>query len=137
MALEEDTLTISAGSNLTGGGSVSLGGTVSLSVSGGAGSDLDADTVDGYHADDLGVNVEEDGTALVSKATAIDFTGHLNVIDDSDGTVTIDPTHNHDGRYARLFDGVQLPVFSTLGDVPTMTTGEAVYVEDDGLYVEK
>jgi hypothetical protein len=29
----------------------------------------------------------------------INFTGHLNVIDDTDGTITIDPAHNHDSRY--------------------------------------
>jgi hypothetical protein len=45
------------------------------------------------------VTIEENGTVSVSNSIGIDFTGHLNVIDDNDGTVTIDPTHNHDSRY--------------------------------------
>lgn len=65
----------------------------------GSGGGFDSDTVDGLHADDIGVVVEEDGTPRVSPTTAIDFTGHLNVVDDGDGTVTIDPTHNHDADY--------------------------------------
>ncbi|WP_143421025.1 hypothetical protein [Halorubrum halodurans] len=98
-ALANDSVTVAAGSGLSGGGSVSLGGLVTLDVSDGSGSGLDADTVDGFHAEDLGMNIEEDGSLAVSSSTGIDFTGHLNVIDDGDGTVTIDPTHNHDGRY--------------------------------------
>ena len=94
--LENDSLTITAGSGLSGGGSVSLGSSVTLDVSGGSGSGLDADTVDGFHAEDLGVNVEEKGTLQVSSSTGINFTEHLNVIDDGDGTVTIDPSHTHD-----------------------------------------
>lgn len=97
--LQNDSLNVVAGDNLVGGGSVSLGDSVSLDVSDGDGSGLDADTVDGFHADDLGVTIEENGTVSVSNSIGIDFTGHLNVIDDNDGTVTIDPTHNHDSRY--------------------------------------
>jgi hypothetical protein len=83
------------------------------------------------------LTIEEDGTTLVSNSTGINFTGHLNVIDDTDGTVTIDPTHNHDGRYARLYDGVQAPVFATVGDVPaSISKGELVYIDGEGLYVE-
>ncbi|UBF22615.1 hypothetical protein HRTV-25_gp34 [Halorubrum tailed virus 25] len=98
-ALAANSVTVTAGSGLSGGGSASLGGSVTLNVSDGSGSGLDADTVDGFHADDLGVNIEENGTLSVSSSTGIDFTGHLNVIDDGDGTVTIDPSHNHDSRY--------------------------------------
>lgn len=135
--LQNDSVTVSAGNNLSGGGSVALGGSVSLDVVGGSGSGLDADTVDGKHAEDLGVVIEENGNPLVSPATAVDFRGHLNVIDDGDGTVTIDPSHNHDGRYARLFDGVKIPTYSSLSAVPAgITKGEIVYIDGDGIYVE-
>lgn len=98
-ALQNDSVTVTAGNQLSGGGTVALGGSINIDVNEGAGSGLDADTVDGFHASDLGVNIEEDGTLAVSSSTGIDFTGHLNVIDDGDGTVTIDPSHNHDSRY--------------------------------------
>ena len=104
---------------------------------GGDGSGFDADTVDGKHASELGVNIEEEGLVSVESATAVNFIGHLNVINDGDGTVTIDPTHNHDGRYARLYDGVQAPVYASTADVPSsITKGELVYIDGDGLYVE-
>lgn len=51
------------------------------------------------NAKDWQVDVSEDGTTLVSDVGDINFQGFLNAIDDGDGTVSIDPTHNHDGRY--------------------------------------
>ena len=97
----------------------------------------DADTLDGFHASELGLSIEEDGTSLVGNSTGIDFTGHLNVTDDGDGTVTIDPTHDHDGRYARLYDGVKTPVYSSFADVPSsISIGELVFIPGEGLYVE-
>ena len=54
------------------------------------------------NASQNGVTVEEDGTGVASPATAINFAGHLNVTDDGDGSVTIDPAHNHDGRYVNV-----------------------------------
>jgi hypothetical protein len=47
-----------------------------------------------------------------------------------------DAGHLHDSRYARLFAGVQNPVYETKSDVPNMTKGEAVFVDGDGLYIE-
>ena len=44
--------------------------------------------------------------------------------------------HNHDGRYARLFNGVQHPVFSSVFNVPRLSTGESVVIDGDGLYIE-
>jgi len=37
---------------------------------------------------------------------------------------------------AKLYDGVQNPVFASKSDVPAMSEGEAVFVSGDGLYVE-
>lgn len=105
--------------------------TLSVDVTG------DADTLDGFHASELGLSIEEDGVSSVDNSTGIDFTGHLNVTDDGDGTVTIDPTHYHDGRYSKLFVGVQNPVFATLADVPSsIGEGEQVYIQGEGVYVE-
>jgi hypothetical protein len=45
--------------------------------------------------------------------------------------------HTHDGRYARLYDGVQAPVYTSTSNVPSgITKGEIVYIDGDGLYVE-
>jgi hypothetical protein len=104
--------------------------TLSVDISG------DADTLDGQHASDLGVNIEEDGTLSVSSSTGIDFTGHLNVTDDGDGTVTIDPTHYHDGRYINEGQAVPHPTYSSVSNVPNLSKGEVVFVDGDGLYVE-
>lgn len=46
--------------------------------------------------------------------------------------------HNHDGRYVRLFDGVQLPEYQSVADVPaTIGRGEMVYIIDEAkVYME-
>jgi len=113
----------------------------------GIGSGLDADTVDGKNATDLGVGVEESGSVVVSASTGINAKGHLNVTNDGDGTVSIDPSHNHDSRYindgagtvtaTNHGDGVEVPIYSTLSDVPSLSEGEIVYVQsENSLYVE-
>jgi hypothetical protein len=93
--LERDSLTVTAGDHLSGGGSVALGGSVTLNLSDGPGSGVDADTLDGLHAEDVGVDIEDSGAVVVEPSTGINFTGHLDVLDDGDGTVSIDPTHTH------------------------------------------
>ena len=55
LSLTNDSVTITAGDNLTGGGEVSLGETTTLNVTG---SNLDADSVDGYEGDYLLSHVE-------------------------------------------------------------------------------
>jgi len=55
LSLTNDSVTITAGDNLTGGGDVSLGGTTTLNVTG---TNLDADSVDGYEGDYLLSHVE-------------------------------------------------------------------------------
>jgi len=51
--LQNDSLTINSGTQLTGGGSVSLGGSITLNVDEGAGSGLNADLLDGVHLADI------------------------------------------------------------------------------------
>ena len=40
-----------------------------------------------------------DGTTALTHPTDINFTGHITVVDDGDGTVSIDPSHDHDDWY--------------------------------------
>lgn len=88
--LSNSAVTVTAGNQLTGGGSVSLGGSITVDVDEGAGSGLDADTLDGNHAADLGVTVEDGGTVVYDPSTGINFGTGLAVTDDTDGTVTVD-----------------------------------------------
>lgn len=99
--LQNDSVTV-AGNNVSLGESISinLNDISNVTATGeGSGNSFDADTVDGKHADDVGIEIEDNGTVITSPSTAIDFTGYLNVTDDGDGTVTVDSSHNHDGRY--------------------------------------
>ena len=120
-SLENASLDVTAGTGLNGGGSVSLGGSTELTVPQGDGSGLDADAVDGKHADEFAYAGHDHDSRYYTKSEAdSNFVG----------------SHNHDGRYARLFDGVQHPVFSSVSNVPTLSTGESVVVDGDGLYIE-
>jgi hypothetical protein len=117
--LQRDTVTVSTGTDLTGGGDVSLGGSLTIThedtstqsnVSAGSGeavTDVDLDgnghvtsiSTTPIAISDTHTSVSEDGTQTVGSVDDINFQGHLNVIDDGDGTVSLDPTHNHDSRY--------------------------------------
>ncbi len=66
------------------------------SINQGSGSGLDADTVDGVEAVDLGSSISDDGTQVAATASDINFGAGLSVTDDGDGTVTVDggvPSH--------------------------------------------
>jgi len=65
------------------------------SIEQGAGSGLDADTVDGVEAAALGSDVSNDGTSVTQSATDIDFTTGLTAADDGDGTSTVSLSANH------------------------------------------
>ena len=65
-----------------------------------------------------------------------DQADNADTLDGKHADAFADTGHNHDGRYARLFDGVQHPVFSSVSNVPTLSTGESVVVDGDGLYIE-
>jgi hypothetical protein len=99
------------------------GNTLTIDVSGGQGSGLDADTLDGEHASAFAdAGHLHDGRYYTKSQVDGDFA--------SDG-------HFHDGRYPRLLDGIQVPVYASQSDVPSgITEGEIIYVSDDGLYVE-
>jgi hypothetical protein len=60
------------------------------SIEQGAGSGLDADTVDGVEASELGGgNIANDGTVVTSSTDEIDFTTNITATDDGDGTTTV------------------------------------------------
>ena len=86
----------------------------------------DADTVDGQNYSDIQNWVNNN--ADVPNA---DHADHADTAGDADTVDGLDSTD-----FARLYDGVQLPTFATTGDVPTMSKGEVVFVDSDGLYIE-
>lgn len=98
-SLANSSVTVTAGNQLTGGGNVALGGSITVDVEDGVGSGLDADTVDGFQAGDLGSGASNDGVEILSKVTDFNFTNNLSVSHDGDGTVTVDGSHVHDSRY--------------------------------------
>jgi len=60
------------------------------SIEQGSGSGLDADTVDGIEASQLGGgDVADDGTIVTQSANEIDFTTNITATDDGDGTATV------------------------------------------------
>jgi len=59
------------------------------SIQQGPGSGLDADTVDGVQATDLGSNISNNGSTVTNSATDIDFRENLEAVDDGDSTSTI------------------------------------------------
>ena len=102
----------------------------------------DADTVDGEHADAFADAGHDHNSRYYTKSEAdSNFVGSHNhdsryyTESEADSNFAVSG-HNHDGRYARLFDGVQHPVFSSVSNVPTLSTGESVVVDGDGLYIE-
>jgi len=79
------------------------------SIEQGPGSTLDADTVDGKDASELGSSVSDDGSVVVSSATDTNFGANINVTDDGDDTVTVDIEQGAaSGLDADTLDGVQL-----------------------------
>jgi hypothetical protein len=68
--------------------------------------------VDPTYSNDTHTAVAEDGSTVYGSINEIDFRGHLNVIDDGNGNVRIDPAHNHDSRYVQTSGGGDLFVQS-------------------------
>jgi len=147
LSLTNDSVTVNAGSNLTGGGTVSLGGSITLDVNS---TNLDADTLDGFDASELGLDIENNGGVVVSNSVGLNFTNNLQVTDDGDTTASVtlqqgsgsgldaDQVDGLDSTdFGRKYVGVQAPVFSSLSNVPTsISEGELVYISGDGLYVD-
>lgn len=92
----------------------------------------DTELLDGKGPSDYLLDVEEGGSLLAANVTAIDFTGHLDVIDEADGTVTIDPTHNHDSQYLDINnDSLTITAGSGLTGGGTVALGESVSLDVD------
>jgi hypothetical protein len=80
--LQDDSVTISSGANLTGGGTVSLGSSITL--------DVDSSSIR--------PSVSDSGSVTVSGPTDINFDANLDVSEDGDGTVTVDAASSTDTR---------------------------------------
>jgi len=70
-------------------------GTATVAINDGPGSGLDADTVDGVEASELGSDVSNDGSTVTSSSTDLNFTTGITASDDGDGTSTIELTADH------------------------------------------
>ncbi|AGF91209.1 hypothetical protein HAPG_00023 [Halorubrum phage GNf2] len=79
-------------------------------------------------------DIDSDGDGKVNSA---EYADNADTVDGEDASAFANSEHNHDGRYARLYDGVQAPVYASTSDVPSgIGKGEFVYIDGDGLYVE-
>lgn len=146
--LQNESVTVSAGTQLTGGGSVSLGGSVTIDVDQGSGSGLDADTVDGVQleniswsdlalsrsdisASDLGfdtatqaeLNTHVDDTTnphsvSVSQLDTYSTADADDQFVDENGGDTIGGDLTVDGTLD-VGTGISNPVYATLSDIPT------------------
>jgi len=56
---------------------------------------IDADTLDGFDASQLGIDVSNNASTIVSNATDINFGSGLTAADDSDGTSTVSISTDH------------------------------------------
>src|SRR6056297_990932 len=56
---------------------------------------IDADTLDGFDASQLGIDVSNNASTIVSNATDINFGSGLTAADDSDGTSTVSIATDH------------------------------------------
>jgi hypothetical protein len=94
------------------------------SVEQGAGSGLDADTLDGVEASELGGgDIANSGTVVTTSTDEIDFTDNLVASDDGDGTstVTLDSTVSAD-----LFEAEDLFIHGK-----TLESGETITIGSD------
>jgi hypothetical protein len=97
-----------AAGQLSGGQNVAVSGDVIDVSPQGAGSGLDADTLDGIEAADLGSDVSNNGTTVTNSSTDLNFTDNIAASDDGDGTSTIAVEQGSgSGLDADTVDGVQ------------------------------
>jgi len=97
-----------AAGQLSGGQNVAVSGDVIDVSPQGAGSGLDADTLDGIEAADLGSDVSNNGTTVTNSSTDLNFTDNIAASDDGDGTSTISVEQGSgSGLDADTVDGVE------------------------------
>jgi hypothetical protein len=91
-----------------------------ISIPQGSGSGLNADTVDGVEAANLGSSVSDSGTSQEDPATTIDFTGNLTASGNGTGTATIALNQGSgSGLNADTVDGIEA---ANLGSVNEATS---------------
>jgi len=94
------------------------------SVEQGAGSGLDADTVDGVEASEIAaVDISNSGTLTTESTGGIDFTDNLVASDDGDGTTTVTLSSE---VLARILKSEDLSIHGK-----TLESGETITLADD------
>jgi hypothetical protein len=96
-SLQQDSVTVNAGNQLTGGGTVALGNSITINLDEGAGSGLNADQIDGKHYSDIQSWVNNN--ADVPNADYADSAGDADTVDGEHASAFADSGHLHDGRY--------------------------------------
>jgi len=115
LSLTNDSVTVTPGSNLSGGGTVALGESITLDVNT---TNLDADTVDGFEAAELGLDIEDNGTTTVNNSVGLNFTDNFTVTDDGDNTASVTLQQGSgSGLDADTLDGNEASYFTTLTEV--------------------
>ena len=137
-ALANSSVTVTAGSGLVNGGSVSLGGSVTLNVGAGTGISVAADTVGldtsntrnvdhGSVSISAGTGLSGGGTIASSRTISLDYAGTDNFIDSAsnkEGTAiaTSDTIIYHDATDNNVYKGLvsDLPFSNTSGTVTSV-----------------
>lgn len=107
--LTNSSVTINAGDNLTGGGSLALGESLTL------------------NSVDTRADISDSGTAVTTDVTDINFDSNVQVTDDGDGSVTIDAAGNTDTTTDVSEDGT-----TVVSQVSDINFSSNVNVTDDG-----
>jgi hypothetical protein len=132
--LQNDSVTVSTGTQITGGGAVALGGSITVGLDQGAGSGLDADTLDGVQL----ANIDWGDLALtqsdvtLSDVGAADRSLDMNTNDIVDGTTTIWDTSAGYIPQGRLQnDSVTVSTGTQLTGGGTIALGESITIDLD------
>lgn len=59
----------------------------------------DSDQLGGNSPDHYELDIDQDGVSVTDAIEALDFLGFITATDQGNGTVSIDPSHDHDSRY--------------------------------------
>jgi hypothetical protein len=110
--LENDSLTVSAGTDLTGGGLVSLGGSTTLNADSGS----------------IRASASDSGSLVLSGPTDFNFDNNINVSDDGDGTITIDSIDTDTDTHTDISENGGLVV----SDTTDINFSNNLSVTDDG-----
>jgi hypothetical protein len=99
-----------------------------------SGDTIDADTLDGLDASQLGIDVSNDASTVITNATDINFGSGLTALDDTDGTstVSVDPFSHEsltnidtDDHHTRYSDSEAISAINNESSLSVDITGDA------------